>query len=101
MAAIAARADDSAQSVRIAYNAKQILFFFRTIWTSTMIIWCLGSHDRLRLVVIRFLRSSLMPLKVGKEAGSPAFVGTRFIILGDRRIGRTPDSGQSWIGQAC
>jgi len=26
-AAIAARADDSAQGVRIAYNAKQILFF--------------------------------------------------------------------------
>jgi len=27
MEAIAARADDSAQGVRIAYNAKQILFF--------------------------------------------------------------------------
>ena len=31
-----------------------------------MTIWCLGSHDWLRLVVIRFLRSlmSVMPLKI-------------------------------------
>ena len=61
MAAIAAPAGDSAQGIRIAYNAKQRPVS-RTIWTSTMTIWCLGSHDRLRLVVIRFLRS-LMPLK--------------------------------------
>jgi len=30
-----------------------------------MIIWCLGSHDRLRLVDIRLFGLSLMPLKVG------------------------------------
>lgn len=49
-----------------------------------MLIWCLGCHDRLRLVVIRFLRSSLMPLKVGfrsgdrKGARSLTCLGTRF-----------------------
>lgn len=64
MAAIAVRVGDSSQGIRTADNAKQILFS-HTIWTSTMIIWCLGSHGRLRLVVIRFLRSSFMPSKVG------------------------------------
>ena len=58
-AAIAADADGSAQGVKIADNAKQTLFFPYHL-TSTMIIWCLGSHDRLRLVVIRFLMSSLI-----------------------------------------
>lgn len=76
-AAIAAHADDSARGVRIAYNAKQSKHvFLHTIWTSTMLIWCLGSHDRPRLVVINFLRSLLKPLKVSfwrnrKEATSP------------------------------
>lgn len=56
-----------------------------------MIIWCFGSHDRPRFVVIRFLMSALMPLKVGsqrnrKRARSPVCLGTRFTLLGDCRI---------------
>lgn len=90
MAAIAACADDSAQSVRIAYNATRILFL-HTIWTSAMIIWCPGSHNGLRLVVMRLLRWSLTPIKVGfqrdrKKVGLPACLGTRVNILGNQRI---------------
>lgn len=51
-----------------------------------MFIWCLGSHDRLRLVVIRFLMVVVDAIKgrasAIKEARSPACLGTRFTLLG-------------------
>jgi hypothetical protein len=80
--AIAGSLDASTPWVRMAYNAVHSLFF-HTIWASTMMFRCLGSHDRLWFGVIKVPCAVVDALRnVGVSPQTKRLLLQRFAILG-------------------